>query len=313
MVDDAWSEADLAVLSRQVLGGRPVVDVRPLTGGYRNANTRVTCGDGERYVLRRYRDGAACVVERDVLARLSGGPVPVPEVLYADPAGALFSSALLVTRFVPGVPGDRVLAGGAAEDSAALGRAMGTALAAVHAVTFPAPGFLGPGLTVSGGSPATGLGEYVARELPAGNAAAAFDPAELAALTALANRQAPLVERVSAQSHLVHGDYNPKNVLAERHGDGWRLTAVLDWEFALVATPLFDVGNVLRFAPDRPPGFEEGFVTGYTEAGGVLPDGWREISRAVDLFALVQFLTHPPEHRYFQKSVRLLRSRLSAG
>ncbi|HEY3503923.1 MAG TPA: phosphotransferase [Actinocatenispora sp.] len=307
MPDGSFTAAELAAVSARL--GRDIVGTRLLTGGYRNVNVLATAGP-DRYVLRRCADPAACAVEAAVAVRLRDTAVPVPEVVLADPGGALLGDPLLVSRFAPGTPGDRVLATGDAADALGLARAMGETLAAVGAVRFAEPGFLGADLVPTGGPVATGLVAYAERELAGGNAGATFDDAELAALHALVAREAHLVETVAGQAHLVHGDYNPKNVLAEPAGGGWRISAVLDWEFALAATPLFDVGNALRFAAERPAGFEPAFTAGYERAGGTLPPDWRRISRAVDLFALIQFLSRPPEHRYFRKSVTLLRDRL---
>lgn len=86
---------------------------------------------------------------------------------------------------------------------------------------------------------------------------------------------------------------------------------MLDWEFAFSGSPLTDVGNMLRFSGRYPPGFADGFIAGYREAGGPLPPGWRETSEALDLYALADFLTRPPEHPYFGKAVSLLRKRLA--
>lgn len=307
-VDGPFTAAELAAVSARL--GRDIVGTRLLSGGYRNVNVLATTAGPDRYVLRRYAEGGACGVEAALAARLRDTAVPVPEVVLADPGGALLGDPLLVSRFAAGTPGDRVLAGGDDADAVGLARAMGETLAALGAVRFAEPGFLGPDLVPTGGPVATGLVPYAERELARGNAGAAFDDRELAALRALVAREAPLVEAVAGQASLVHGDFNPKNVLAEPYGAGWRLTAVLDWEFALAATPLFDVGNALRFAAERPADFEPAFAAGYERAGGVLPPDWRRISRAVDLFALVQFLSRPPEHRYFRKSVALLRDRM---
>jgi aminoglycoside phosphotransferase (APT) family kinase protein len=83
------------------------------------------------------------------------------------------------------------------------------------------------------------------------------------------------------------------------------VVAVLDWEFAFSGPPLFDVGNMLR--DPRPPAFAEAFVAGYRDAGGELPPGWRRLARALDLFSLADFLTRPPDHRYFARSVARIR------
>ena len=109
----------------------------------------------------------------------------------------------------------------------------------------------------------------------------------------------------------MHSDFNPKNLLTANHHGTWTITAVLDWEFAFSSSPLFDIGNMLRFHDELPPEFADGFVAGYDEAGGSLPGNWRELSQALDLFALADFLTRPPEHLFFGKAVNLIRKRLA--
>jgi aminoglycoside phosphotransferase (APT) family kinase protein len=109
---------------------------------------------------------------------------------------------------------------------------------------------------------------------------------------------------------LVHSDYNGKNLLAVARDGLWTVSAVLDWEFAFSGSPLADIGNMLRFDEEQPDGFAAGFIAGYEEAAGPLPPGWREISEALDLYALADFLTRPPGHRYVGKAVTLLKSRI---
>jgi aminoglycoside phosphotransferase (APT) family kinase protein len=148
---------------------------------------------------------------------------------------------------------------------------------------------------------------------PEGGAAGALSPAEIGRLRALAAAADPLARSVGRARQLVHSDYNGKNLLAVG-GDGrWSISAVLDWEFAFSGSPLTDVGNMLRFRACRPPGFAGGFVAGYRDAGGQLPERWREISEALDLYALADFLTRPPGHRYIGKAVAALKDRLERG
>ena len=109
----------------------------------------------------------------------------------------------------------------------------------------------------------------------------------------------------------MHADYNPKNLLAVRRGGPWAISAVLDWEFAFSGSPLADIGNMLRPRPAVPADFTAGFIAGYREAAGRLPPDWREISEALDLYALADFLTRPPDHRYSGQAVALIRARLS--
>jgi aminoglycoside phosphotransferase (APT) family kinase protein len=301
----------------RVLPGHRITAAETLGGGYRNENIRVVT-DGGSYVLRRYsRSGAdaaiagrTCAVEAALAARLAATAVPAAEVIAADPAGAVVGEPLLLARYVPGIMVSEAIAadpGSAGE----LGAAAGRALAAVGSVTFPRAGaFTGPDLVPSADDRPGSLPEFADSCLRAAPAASALSQDEIGRLRALAAAADPLVRAVAGARQLVHSDYNGKNLLAVAHGGQWSISAVLDWEFAFSGSPLADVGNMLRFRDAHPPGFADGFVAGFRDGGGRLPPGWRETSEALELYALFDFLTRPPGHRYFGKAVSALRSRL---
>ena len=306
--------ADAAWL-RRVLPGRRITAAEPLGGGYRNENIRLVT-DGGSYVLRRYLRGDAartCAIEAALAVRLAAEAVPAAEVIAADPEGGAAGLPLLLARHMPGVMVSEAVAREPAA-AAGLGAAAGRALAAIGAVTFPGGGaFTGPDLVPSPEALPASLPEFLESCLRAGNAAGALSPAEIGRLRALAAAADPLARSVGRARQLVHSDYNGKNLLAVG-GDGrWSISAVLDWEFAFSGSPLTDVGNMLRFRACGPPGFAGGFVAGYRDAGGQLPERWREISEALDLYALADFLTRPPGHRYFGKAVAALKDRLERG
>jgi aminoglycoside phosphotransferase (APT) family kinase protein len=302
---------------RQVLPGHRITGAETLGGGYRNENIRVVTDRGS-YVLRRYsRTGAdaavaerTCAVEAALAARLASAAVPAAEVIAADPAGTAAGQPLLLARHVPGIMVSQAVAadpGSAGE----LGAAAGRALAAVGSVTFSRPGaFTGPDLVPSAADWPASLPDFADSCLRSASAASALSRGEIGGLRALAAAADPLVRAAADARQLVHSDYNGKNLLAVEHGGQWSISAVLDWEFAFSGSPLTDVGNMLRFRDAHPPGFADGFAAGYRDAGGALPPRWREISQALDLYALFDFLTRPPEHRYFGKAVSVLRSLL---
>jgi len=304
----------LAWLGRE-LPGHAVAAAEPLGGGYSNDNALITTDRG-RYVLRRYRPrpgrdtGRTCSVEAALAARAAAAGVPVAEVIAADPGGRAAGQPLLLARFAPGVMVSNALAAdpGAA---AGLGRAAGQALAAIGTVTFARAGlFTGPDLVPSPAGLPASLPGFVETCLRAGSAAQALSPAELDRLRALAAAADPLARSVTGARQLVHSDYNGKNLLAVARDGRWSISAVLDWEFAYSGSPLADIGNMLRFRSDDRDGFAGPFIAGYRDAGGALPPRWREISEALDLYALADFLTRPPGHRYFGKAVTLLKSHL---
>lgn len=76
----------------------------------------------------------------------------------------------------------------------------------------------------------------------------------------------------------------------QARGGKWRICGVLDWEFACAATPLLDFAIFLRDERARPAGFGAAFANAYRSAGGVLPTGWRRLTRIADLLNLLQLL-----------------------
>lgn len=293
------------------LPNRRIVAAQPLTGGYSNENIKIIVDGGDSFVLRRYRRFNACAVEAALAWRV-GSIIPVPTIVAADPDGRSAGESVLLSTFMPGRPMSEVLPRLSLTEAVELGRSTGAVLATIGTVSFAAPGFfsgsdLDPG--PPGMDPTTGLPEFIERCLKEGNADGHLTAKEQARLVRFAERAAPSLSVLRGARQLVHADFNPKNLLAEQHAGRWWVTAVLDWEFAFSSSPLFDVGNLLRH--DRTAGFEDGFLSGFTEYGGSLPPGWRQLSQALDLYSLADLLTRPPSHRYFQRAVETIRELLA--
>jgi Ser/Thr protein kinase RdoA (MazF antagonist) len=101
-----------------------------------------------------------------------------------------------------------------------------------------------------------------------------------------ADEVAPLI----GQRALIHADYKDGNILVRRDPDGWRVTAVLDWEFAFVGPSIFDLGSLLRREATLPPGFADACVAAYRAEGGFAPPNWRRMTLLMDLINLCDFL-----------------------
>jgi Ser/Thr protein kinase RdoA (MazF antagonist) len=106
--------------------------------------------------------------------------------------------------------------------------------------------------------------------------------AERSGLRAVA-RRARDAAAVTSRIALVHGDFNPKNLLVDPATGG--VTGVLDWEFAYAGAPLGDVGNLLRFEQD--PVFTGAVAGAYADRAPDVPADWLELARALDLYALI--------------------------
>jgi len=275
--------------------GCRVLSSEPLGDGKRNANFRLQLDPASApVVLRIYEhDPSLCQKEVDLM-RLVGGSVPVPEVIYAEPHGGEDLPPFTLTRWIEGITFKGLKRSGDVEAIAQAEQAAGEILAAIGRFQFPKPGWLAPGPTV--GAPLLEGADPTPRFIDLCLAAENLQqrvPADLRDHThALVWSWAPQLAALDAETSLVHGDFNKRNLLLRRVGGRWRVAAVLDWEFAVSNSPLGDLGSFLRYERAARPVAEPHFSTGYMRAGGRLPDDWRRLARMVDLVALCESLTH---------------------
>ena len=176
-----------------------------------------------------------------------------------------------------------------------VGRAVGAALAGIHAVTFAQTGFLDAALHVAEPVSAGGEGlvQFLRLCLVDGRGAQRIESGLVESLIAFAGREGRILDEWTGDPCLVHADFGGSNILVRRASARWEVASILDWEFAFSGTPFFDFGNLLRPPLGDKPGFEAAVVAGYRDAGGKLPDHWRRMSLLVDLFNWAYFLNRP--------------------
>jgi aminoglycoside phosphotransferase (APT) family kinase protein len=277
------------------LGGK-VVATSTLAGGFSHETCRVTLADGP--VVVRF-GGPDPAIEAAVMASVRRY-VPVPEVLQVLPApDGEGARPAMILEHVAGTPLNVVLAAGTGHLHA-LGVEVGRVVAGVSAVTFDRRGFFAD----------AGLG---IRELPpwseqlpgmvatcmASTPPSRLDEATRVAWLDLCTCHAPALAAVDEQTRLVHADVNPKNILVTRSAAGWRVDALLDWEFSFAGCPYGDPANMARFGADYPGVFLDGFRVGYAENQPTdlpLEADWAYLGRILDMFALSDLVTRPGDH-----------------
>jgi aminoglycoside phosphotransferase (APT) family kinase protein len=268
-------------------------ELQPLPGGW-SGETFLADVAGERSVVRLYtRPNHRGEQPQEVdaaLLRLVRGLIPVPEVLEvrrADPRADL--PGLLVTSFLPGTRGDVLLP---TLDE--------TGLATVG-------GRLGDLLADLGGMPMLRSGPFVDGDLrigtfgPDGDDLPAWVDARHGTFTGWTAEEVKGIQEVAEQAQmlldtvdrrcLVHGDFNPKNLLID--SETLAVTGLLDWEFAHAGHPYTDLGNLLRF--DRAPGYVDAVLTAYCRRRGGEAQPTLDLARAADLWALVDLAAQPLE------------------
>lgn len=214
---------------------------RPWTSGV--GTSLVTLEDGRRVV---HQEGAPTVTGRRGIARRirslralrSAMPrLPVPEVLDGD---ARANPPFAVTSFIPGEPGDALLATPAG--AARLGRLAGGAAMALVAVS---PTTLGRSLPRTWVDPDRLAVATVGWLREAGPV---LDPSDAEAIRAVMDRIPGLL---AGSPVVAHGDLAPVNLLVAEE----RLAGIVDFERLRLAPPLFDAAwfrlLVLHHHPER--------------------------------------------------------------
>ncbi|MFC4117684.1 phosphotransferase [Nonomuraea zeae] len=298
------------------LGGT-VKAASTLAGGFSHETVLLTLADGQ--VVARF-GGPDPAVEAAVMA--AARPyAPVPEVLLVVPEGASDDAArpVMVLEHVQGTLLSEVLAepSGSSELSG-LGAEVGRVVAGIAAATFDRPGFFADEhLTVTVEQPwSKQLPQVADACMAAAPAQARLDGEARSSWADLCAAHAPSLDRVGHHSRLVHADINPKNLLVTRTRGGWRVDAVLDWEFSYAGCPYGDAANMLRFGAGYPASFVAGFRAGFAAhqpAGLPLAEDWAYLGRVLDMFALSDLVTRPAGHAVADEAAAQIRRWISDG
>ncbi|MFI6900810.1 phosphotransferase family protein [Nonomuraea sp. NPDC050394] len=271
--------------------GSPVTSVSTLAGGFSHETCLLELPDGQVVVRLGGPDPA---IEAAVMA-VARDQVPVPEVLHVLPGA-------MILEYVPGIPLSEAFTEPAMKE---LGHQVGEVVAQIATVTFDRPGFFSDAnLSIP---PESAWSEQLPAMAATCMAAAGhrLDPATREAWLSLCTAHAPALSEIDAQSHLVHADINPKNILVTRPGGTWQVAAILDWEFSYSGSPYGDAANMTRFAADYP----EDFVNAFREAfGSHHPDGWEYLGWVLDMFALSDLVTRPPGHQIADQAATRIRT-----
>jgi fructokinase len=290
VVPDAESAGRLVA---PVFPGTRVVGIEPLTGGLRNSNFKIHLNSREKPLVLRFYEKDPSVCRKEVaLLGLVRPTVPVPEVLHAEPEGIDGSGPYVLIEYVEGVAFRELKKSGKLDALREAARSVGEALAAIGRYGFTGPGKLGARLEVEG--PFVEGPDHVLRFLDSCLASPWFESRTGAELAGRVRKYArSWREQLACLDHersLVHSDFNAPNLLVRRAGGKWRLAAVLDWEFGFSGSPLFDVGNFLRYERVLAPVLEPSFSDGFAQNGGRLPADWRRLARVIDLTSLCEML-----------------------
>jgi aminoglycoside phosphotransferase (APT) family kinase protein len=287
---------ELTKMISPILPKRKVVASFYAQGGLANTNIRLKLSDTQTPLMLRVftRDPSQAEKEYQIYQRIKG-LVPAPQVYFYSPTNPVSGHPYSIMQVVEG---DRLetLVGGLDDSwSVEVGRSVGDALAAIHSVTFERAGFFDGQLNIAmpislGADGFIGFAQScVEQSIVQQRLGIDF----VHHLMTFVKSQSSELDSWRSVACLTHADFGGSNILVRKQQDGWKVSAVLDWEFALSASPFMDFGNLLRKPLGSVYSFESSVYEGYTARGGRLPANWRKLSKLVDLTAWLDFLTRP--------------------
>ena len=274
-------------------------DLKLLMGGFSNANFFVENRFG-RYVIRVHSSGASIALREKVLLSTI---LPKHEIIapkWLDMCLIDGVTSISLVEFCEGEALVKGLQDGKTSRDALFN--VGQSLAHIHSIKFECTGLINEQGTVKAGQ-WNFLEPWPKffRSALNGRAGTRMGARRLATLIETVETHWPQIVAALTGPVLVHGDYNPKNILLA----GER-PIVLDWEFAHSGHFLTDLGNLFRFdewGEDQ----SQIIVAGYESEYGPLPENWRDLSRVLDLYSMVEFLDRSRElPKTFQTALEIM-------
>ena len=260
-----------------------VEKVEVINKGLRNTNYRVYSED-KSYLIRIY----GCVDEwgireESIYDRVSE-IVNVPKVIGFDPSGETKTEMIGVFEYIDGRTLDEVELG--KNDRICMFNKIGMEISKLHNIEYSAIGFLNDDLKVKEILPPIRkwydmfFGSAVKSKL-------GVELSEKVEGYLIKNRRN--MKRLENKVSLVHNDFRPINIIIDSQNNPY----IIDWEGAMAAHSIGDIGQFLRFKEQVGEEEERAFIRGYNEvADKKLPDDYKKLAKLADMVNLIQMLNN---------------------
>lgn len=237
-----------------------------ISGGYSKLTMSIGLSDTDEIpsnlILRADANatygGASVIQEYELLDTLFKQEVNVPRPLVLEESGNVFGTPFFLMEKKPGqLIGHMFNLPGKNPD---LNEEIAKFLATIHQVPLEV---LGDNVSNVAGINSSKVTEWLEEGYKAWQSLGLSSPTFEAAFAWLFDNAAM---NDNASRSLVHGDFGLNNILI----DAGRVSCILDWEFAHIGNPAYDLGYFYFMAQDL--GSWEEFLVAYNNAGCVLPD-----------------------------------------
>lgn len=256
-----------------------------VSGGCANFNVKINrLNDSEPLLLRIYNNGKSSNAKERNISKLIEGIIPCPNFKYI---GNFDGKDYAVVECVNGQTlRDVILKSDHDTRIYDVVYEAGIILAKMQQFRFETSGFFDKNLNVVTAITKSSHIDFIEELLCNDVVMNVFSLAELNKIKNITNQYQDYWPDFD-NPHLVHGDYDPSNILVSNCNGKLKISAVLDWEFAYAGSFLQDVANMLRYSNHVPKEYEQSFLNGIDDGGIELPENWRKTAHLLNLLSLL--------------------------
>jgi aminoglycoside phosphotransferase (APT) family kinase protein len=258
-----------------------------ISGGCANLNVKIMLeGETKPLLLRVYlRDKNSAILEQS-LYKLLESKVPVPIIYYV---GDIEEYHFAICQFIQGITLRDLLLSETKHNIEDIMKEVGLILANISKIEFAEAGFFDQNLNIIERTSRESYLTFADQLWQNQFICQTLSPAIINKSKDYLNKYAELLPNKN-EKHLVHGDFDPANILVKQIEGKWKIAAILDWEFAFSGSIMFDVANMLRYAHHMPDIFKARFLEGLEDGAVVLPDNWQITAHLLNLVSLLDVL-----------------------
>jgi Ser/Thr protein kinase RdoA (MazF antagonist) len=273
------SKSSINKMIKSVLPNAAIKNYHIISGGCANLNIKIELKENKTpFILRIYLRDKNAVFQEQKISNLLKNTLPVPSIIHI---GSNDNYQFAILEFMPGIPLRDLLLSDDKCDIQGIMYEVGYMLSVISKHNYPDSNSL----------PQESFLDFAKKSLTNTHVISELDPQKISEINYLFYKYKDFLPKTNSQ--LVHGDFDPANILVKKKNGSWKVSAILDWEFSFSGSTLYDVANMLRYAHHMPLEFSSAFIKGLQDNNFILPHNWLISTHILNIFSLLDFLQRP--------------------
>ncbi len=269
-----------------------------LSSGCANSNYKISLANGEVVILRVYTRDPRAIKREARIHQLVQDTLPVPRFLSTFDECKILPLPFAFIEYVDGILFRDLILQNDLEAIKTCAYQAGQFLQHMAAIQFDTAGFFNDDLSIRPFAKDQNFISLINSQLANPEVIGLLGKELVTQLHTITQQYHAIIAELSNHKNLTHADYDPTNMLVVKDKLGWRISGILDWEFALSSTYYIDIGLMLRYAHKLPECFQASFIQGIQEDNSqLLSHDWEKRAKLADIVSLLSFFESNPIHK----------------